>query len=604
MGHRAIGAQVDAPRILAGAPESSGRWLSRAATVLIVVALALRVPVIVNRGLGDDEAEHLHAAWAVAQGDVPYRDFFQNHTPLLYYAMAPVFRLMGEDLRVIYVGRALMFLCILLICLLLYRIARVCYDEVTGLLAVLLLSALLVWYPASDSFRPDLPQTLLVLLGLWHFMRAWARDSRLEMAAAAGLLGLGFWVLTKTLFPLTGLALVFVVSAGLRRSRLALRRTLRMALAFFVAFAGTVALGVLLLWLAGALPAFLKWVIVQQFRNPVHAPAFQNLRPHVHAVFLALAVLGVIEAAVGMVRARTVDEVRLTPLLAGSVTAIVYLFVMPAAHGYSAHPFLPLAAMYGANVVRQVLARALASRSPARLAWAGLATLLLLGVCVPPLHARLVANPFEDRAAGQRRLIRFVLALTSPEDSVFDVAGHYIFRPHATYFYRLGGGVRAALNSGSILESEIIGDLRRTQCKVVIDSPRLRQVPPELRRFLESHYVPPPLYRRGEKQELQVLVAGTMIRPADLKANRATVSLVASTEYVVVARGGRPRVYLDGDEYRGPRVLVQGRHEVRVEGDFEALTIVYSRPIALLLTPPAGREFDRPGRRLEDRGDE
>jgi len=132
---------------------------------------------------------------------------------------------------------------------------------------------------------------------------------------------------------------------------------------------------------------------------------------------------------------------------------------------------------------------------------------------------------------------------------------------------------------------------------VVIDSPRLRQVPPELRRFLESHYVPPPLYRRGEKWELEVLVAGTLLRPTDLASDRTTVSLIASTEYAVLARGSTPRGYLDGEQYQGPRFLAQGEHEVRVEGGFEALTIVYSRPVALLRSSLAGWALDRPDRR-------
>lgn len=96
------------------------RWISRAALALILLALAMRLPLLVNWRLVDDEVEHLHAAWAIAQGQVPYRDFFQNHTPLLYYLLAPVFALMGEDLRIVYVGRALMLLCILLILLQLY----------------------------------------------------------------------------------------------------------------------------------------------------------------------------------------------------------------------------------------------------------------------------------------------------------------------------------------------------------------------------------------------------------------------------------------------------------------------------------------------------
>ena len=29
-----------------------------------------------------DDVEHLHSAWLVFQGQVPYKDFFQHHNPL------------------------------------------------------------------------------------------------------------------------------------------------------------------------------------------------------------------------------------------------------------------------------------------------------------------------------------------------------------------------------------------------------------------------------------------------------------------------------------------------------------------------------------------
>jgi hypothetical protein len=40
---------------------------------------------------GNDEFEHLHFAWSVSRGQVPYRDYFDHHTPALQYALAPMF---------------------------------------------------------------------------------------------------------------------------------------------------------------------------------------------------------------------------------------------------------------------------------------------------------------------------------------------------------------------------------------------------------------------------------------------------------------------------------------------------------------------------------
>lgn len=559
---------------------------------LIVLALMIRVPLLVNAKPNDDELEHLHAAWAVAQGQVPHRDFFQNHPALFYYLMAPVAALMGEDLRIIYVGRAFMLICLLLILLQLYWIARECFDALTGLLAVLLLSYLLLWLRPSYEFRPDILQSLLIIASLWKFMLAWKLDSRLELLVSGALLGIGFWVLSKTLFPFAGLSLVFVASIVLRRSPAAIRHNLTGLFLFLGAFAVPVMLGGFLLWMVGGLPGFLRWGVIHTFRYPVRFSAFNELRPLIHAVFFALAIEGVLRTVTRMVKARAVDEFQLSPLLMGSVTAAVFLFMMPAPNAQSALPFLPLAAMYGAEVLRTVIARAqmaedaqpVASRksghpfvwSVPRPVWAGIAVLLMFGVCVPPLIALAdQMSPFRDHGQERREKMRLVLALTSPDDSVFDEYALYIFRPHATYYYRLGAGVAVWLASRVIDEAEIINDLRTSHCKVAIfPRHRLGRLPPALLRFIYAHYV-------STHFEPDILVAGKVLRPASLTANRTTVSLVASAEYAVQVVGGEPNVYIDGQLYRAPLFLTQGDHQILVEGGFQEVAIFYSRVLAV-----------------------
>ena len=601
------------------AARAAERWLSWIVLALILLALLIRVPQVVNWRLERDETEHLHAAWAVAHGQVPYRDFWQLHPPLLYYLMAPVLALMGEDLRVIYVGRGLMLLCILLILLQLYRIARACFDALTGLLAVLLLSYLLLYWSAAYEFRPDIPQTLLILMSLWRFMRAWERRSRVEFLASGALLGVACWFLIKTLFPLVGFTLVFGLSSGLRRSAAAIRENVTGLLLFLSAFAATVVLGGVLLWMAGALPEFLRWTVVGAFRWPERFAPFPRIyrtvmrHPEAHFVFWALALVGVNQTVTRMVRARVVDEVRLAPLLVGSVTAAVWLFLMPAPYAQSALPFLPLVAMYGADVVRQVVARALPPEAigpaagdaavpvvPARAhpAWSALTALLLIVVCVPPLRVVLTWRPpLRDQWTGFRQVIGYVLALTSPGDSVLDSYGLYIFRPHATYYYSLSDAHLTWLRTGLIRETDIINDLLRSQCKVMIFSHwYMGRRSPTLLKFLRSHYVSTGFL---DRRHLNVGVAGKALRPADLQANRATVSLVASAEYAVRVIGGAPKITIDGRLYQAPLFLTQGDHQLVVEGEFDSLAIFYSRVLAVPFPepdrPPTDRS-DRPAR--------
>ena len=45
-----------------------------------------------------DDVEHLHSAWLVFQGQVPYKDFFQHHNPLMWYLFAPLIGVFAYEL--------------------------------------------------------------------------------------------------------------------------------------------------------------------------------------------------------------------------------------------------------------------------------------------------------------------------------------------------------------------------------------------------------------------------------------------------------------------------------------------------------------------------
>src|SRR3954466_1058866 len=68
------------------------------ATAVLAAALAAQaVWLAFAKHLSLDEAQYAHAAWLVSRGEVPYRDFFEVHLPLVYQALAPVFWLLGDS---------------------------------------------------------------------------------------------------------------------------------------------------------------------------------------------------------------------------------------------------------------------------------------------------------------------------------------------------------------------------------------------------------------------------------------------------------------------------------------------------------------------------
>lgn len=71
-----------------------------------------------------DHAEHLHAAWLVWTGEVPYRDFFEHHNPLLWWILAPVVALFYLNPLILYVARLITVAAFILFVAGFYRICR------------------------------------------------------------------------------------------------------------------------------------------------------------------------------------------------------------------------------------------------------------------------------------------------------------------------------------------------------------------------------------------------------------------------------------------------------------------------------------------------
>jgi hypothetical protein len=57
-----------------------------------LIGLGLTLATMFGRGMILDEVEHAHAAWLLAHGYLPYRDFWDDHPPLHWLLMYPLMR--------------------------------------------------------------------------------------------------------------------------------------------------------------------------------------------------------------------------------------------------------------------------------------------------------------------------------------------------------------------------------------------------------------------------------------------------------------------------------------------------------------------------------
>ena len=61
------------------------------ALLMIAVTFGLRHWLLQSRTFDPDEFEHMHSAWLISQGFLPYLDYFEHHTPALHFLLAQLF---------------------------------------------------------------------------------------------------------------------------------------------------------------------------------------------------------------------------------------------------------------------------------------------------------------------------------------------------------------------------------------------------------------------------------------------------------------------------------------------------------------------------------
>jgi hypothetical protein len=380
------------------------RWAWAAAAAALLAAAALRADLAVNRYFDTDESVHLHAALLAAHGNVPFRDFFEQHGPAFPYLLAPVVSRPGDPYAQALAGRALMSVLWALMLLLALR-PRPGADPLEGAAAAVLLASFGAFALSSLEVRPDVPAALLLTAAA--AAAASGRRSAGEWTGA--LLGLGLWFSPKLVFAGAGL----LAASALRRPGADARAFLARA---FLSGAAVGAVG--LAWFAarGALrPLWDCYVVFNgKFRRGA-APWPTTLAPS-----LALNPLTWGLGLGGLTRFRRRPEE--AGVLAG---ALAGLAVSPSAYPqYLLYVAPALAALGAALLADWVRAGARVERRGA------LAALLLAAAAARPAAAELALARVGN--ALQRERWACVAARVPPGGRVLDVwGGDSFFRPHA-----------------------------------------------------------------------------------------------------------------------------------------------------------------------------
>jgi hypothetical protein len=184
---------------------SKGSWNTILFVMLSVFAVLLLVTCYVKAAgikyFHVDEFEHIHSAWYVLQGAMPYRDFFQHHHPLLWYCLAPILAMAGETAQVLIYTRYLMlvftFLTMLCCGLIVCEISKswwAVFYSVVGM------SAVALFLEKGVETRPDIPQMFFCVLSVYLFFLYWRWPKPGLLALSGCSLMLSFIFLQKSIF--------------------------------------------------------------------------------------------------------------------------------------------------------------------------------------------------------------------------------------------------------------------------------------------------------------------------------------------------------------------------------------------------------------------
>lgn len=409
------------------------------ARLLRIALLVAAVPPLLQLGfryIDPDEFQHAQMAWLMAQGRVPFRDFFEHHMPVLHALAAPLMAAARPEEGA---GRAVVLMMLLRMASLVLTFGnawlahglarRLGLPAPAALLAALLFLGSGVVLQRGQEFRPDVPATAFVLLACLA-MTAEAIGGPARRAAMVGLCaGLAVVMTQKAVLLLPGLGLAF--AWRLIEERRGWRDWAAALVAGSLAAAAPLAGLLAAFGAVGAAGDLWSHVFSQHADWPVQRPVLASVGPALLSSPVT-ALLFFIGAPLVLVAAVRAGQGARGPALMLPVVAsgVAGMYVLPIFYEQYVMLFMGPVAVLAATAAAALLRWASAGGR------AALVVLLLAGAAALQPWAHMARQAF-DAQLVQWRAILEAHALAGPEDMVMSgFATQFPFRlPATSHFF-------------------------------------------------------------------------------------------------------------------------------------------------------------------------
>jgi len=193
------------------------------ALVIIAITFGLRHWLLQSRTFDPDEFEHMHSAWLISQGFLPYIDYFEHHTPAMHFLLAQFFEFFEvetdshEATAILIFSRRVMWFLTGVILLLTYCLGRVWEHWRVGLLGTVFLVCTLMFQEKTLEIRPDLLSIpcwigcLVILMKIIQPNSYSTIKRRWLMGTCGFLLGTSIMATQKMLFAMPGFTMAMFV---------------------------------------------------------------------------------------------------------------------------------------------------------------------------------------------------------------------------------------------------------------------------------------------------------------------------------------------------------------------------------------------------------
>ena len=455
------------------------------AVVLLVGASVMRWPVARERSFNPDEIHHVQRGWLVSQGLVPFRDFYDHHSPLGELVIGAAVSAIDPETEaaratlVFRLGRVAGWLVSCLLLASTWRLGSAWAGREVGALGAVFLSGTVIFADKAIEIRPDAMSVVLWLEALRAGIRHGAATSRTFVAGLLG--GAALSANLKVVLAAPALLAPIVLGTGSRTRQGA------------SLVAGTI-LGVVpavgFLALTGAFGDFVRHALIGSVTAARTISPWRFLGDTV-ARDPEVAVLGCVGLALVIVRMRrSATRSADATIVAATATPLASLVVMPEPWQQFFLLFLPGLAILAARLLVEV-ARELATRAgSARLARALLTSAMLSAAAVSSWQLQ-PASLVRWNNGGQLASIRWLVSETPTSATLLAGWGEpAVFRRPATWrpFHPVSSILRmdAAERAGVV---ETLADPATRPDVVFLDS-YLEAISPRIPQLVREHYEP------------------------------------------------------------------------------------------------------------------